>query len=883
MPIAVLKSLSAVLVTLGLFVANPAPANAVPPIPGGGGTNSPSSAPPFQWAQAFGGFGQEHTEATAVDAGGNVYLAGSYSGTVNFGGINLTAVSGSEMFLAKYGTNGGLQWLARSEGRFAEGRGIVVDAAGNVFLTGSFRNSLRLENTSFVAAGSADVFVARYNPAGQLAWATTFGGPGADAGNSLGLDASGNLYVVGDLSGTVDVGTNTLTSAGGSDIFLAQLAATDGTAQWARAMGGPGSDAGGRVAVDGAGNAHVTGYFSSSARFGGTVLTRVGGTDAFLAKYDATGSFRWVRQLGGAGDDAGRAVAVDPSGNIVVAGEFTGQFSIGASSFSGLGGREAFTAKFLPTGALAWGSTSGSSGDDRAWGVSVDAAANVFTMGNIATNGTFGTFKVANPGPGLGLFLTKQDANGKFLWATIAPGNIGDLSGSVSATMGGDVYVAADFTGDTQIGPVTVNTVGASDLLLARLPGIPPVLTTQPQSQTIDVSQPATFTVAARGSGTLNYQWRFNGTNLAGATNSTLVRAAGLTNAGAYSVLVSEAAGFTFSRDAVLTIEILGAPIVLAHPVDQLVSAGGQVTFKVSAKGLAPMAYQWFKDGAPIASATNATYVTPLLTVTDAGSYEVLVSNPLGAVASRPAVLTVVGVPEITAGLANAAIAVGESATFTVGTRGAGLEYVWVCNGEFVPGATNASLTIANAGVNDTGSYTVYVGNSLGLAVTAQATLTVDRAPVIRVSPQPRAVLLGQPAGFSVTAFGEGPLNYQWRRNGVDLPGETSATLNLPATDNRSAGDYAVRVSNTAVPAGIVSANARLQVTGPAATLALAGNQAVLNFAAAPTAFLLEATSDLGPNAVWTVVADLSTVPGNSISLPANPAAGPRFYRLRTP
>lgn len=883
MSTAVLKSLSAVLVTLALLVASPAPVRAVPPIPGGGGTNSPVSAPPFQWAQSFGGIGQEHTEATAVDATGNVYLSGSYSGTVNFGGINLTAATGSEMFLAKYGTNGGLQWLARGTGRSAEGRGISVDAAGNVFLIGSFRNTLLLENTSLVAAGAEDLFVARYSPAGQLQWATSFGGPGTDGGNSIGTDASGNLYIVGDIAGTVSFGTNTLTSAGGSDIFLAQLVAADGTVQWARTMGGAGLDGGGHVAVDPAGFAYVTGYFSGSARFGGTVLTRVGGTDAFLAKYNASGTFLWVRQMGGAGDDAGRDVAVDPDGNIVVAGEFTGQFKIGTSSFGGLGGREAFTAKFLPTGALSWATTSGSTGDDRAWGVSVDAAGNIFTMGNLATNGTFGAFKMANPGPGLGLFITKQDANGKFLWAAIAPGNIGDLSGSVSATAGGDVYVAADFTGDTQVGPFALNNAGATDILLARLPSIRPVLTTQPQSQTIDVSQPATFTVAAIGTGALNYQWRFNGTNLVGATNSTLVRAAGLTNAGTYSVLVSEAAGYAFSRDAVLTIEVLGVPVILSQPVDHLVSAGSQVTYTISAKGLAPVAYQWFKDGAPIAAATNATFVTPLLTVNDTGSYEVLVSNALGAIPSRPGVLTVVGVPEITAGLDNTAIAVGESATFTVGSRGAGLEYVWIFNGEFVPGATNASLTIANAGVNDTGSYTVYVGNSLGLAVTSAATLTVDRTPVIRVQPQPRAVLLGQPATFAVTAFGEGPLNYQWRLNGVDLPGETSATLNLAATGNRSAGDYSVQVSNAAAPAGVSSATARLQVTGPAAALALTGNQAVLSFAASPSAFLLEATTDLGPNAVWTVVADLSTVPGNSLRLPADPAAGPRFYRLRTP
>lgn len=118
--------------------------------------------------------------------------------------------------------------------------------------------------------------------------------------------------------------------------------------------------------------------------------------------------------------------------------------------------------------------------------------------------------------------------------------------------------------------------------------------------------------------------------------------------------------------------------------------------------------------------------------------------------------------------------------------------------------------------------------------------------------------------------------------NNVDLTDETNAVLTVTNAKNISAGDYSVKVSN-ALATSITSSNALLTVTGPACRLALVGGQAVLDFAASPTAFLLEGTDTLGPAAVWTLIADLSTLPGTTISIPANPAAGPRFFRLRAP
>lgn len=394
----------------------------------------------------------------------------------------------------------------------------------------------------------------------------------------------------------------------------------------------------------------------------------------------------------------------------------------------------------------------------------------------------------------------------------------------------------------------------------------------------------ANFSIAVAGPIPLTYQWRQNGLPLAGATNSVLSVTNLLpANAGLYSVVVSNALGFAVSSNATLTVQPAGAPSILTLPADQFASVGTRAMFAATATGVPPLAYQWVKDGTPIPNATNASYTTPVLSINDNATYSVVVSNSLGVTPSRSFLLTVADVPEIVLPLNSRNITSGEFAIFTVNAIGTALDYAWFFNGQLVPGATNASLAIPYASVTNAGSYTVVVGNPLGLAVTSQATLTVDPTPAIPVQPQPRSVLLGSPAAFEVGALGEPPLAYQWRLNAVDLPGETNSVFALARATNSSAGNYSVKVSNAALPAGIISSNALLQVTGPAVNLSLVGNQAVLNFAASPAAFLLECTDGFGPAAVWSVIADLSTLPGNSISILATPAAGPRFYRLRTP
>jgi hypothetical protein len=173
-----------------------------------------------------------------------------------------------------------------------------------------------------------------------------------------------------------------------------------------------------------------------------------------------------------------------------------------------------------------------------------------------------------------------------------------------------------------------------------------PVITAQPQSQTVAVDDNATFTVTASGAPTLGYQWWFNNAILAGATSSSYTRVnAQLVHAGDYSVVVSNHLGSVTSAVAVLTVSTNGIPPnILTPPQSQTVATGDNATFTVTANGTEPLRYQWRFNGENLANATGTSYTRFNAQESHAGSYAVVVTNNAGAVTSAPATLTVIGV-----------------------------------------------------------------------------------------------------------------------------------------------------------------------------------------------------------------------------------------------
>jgi hypothetical protein len=206
----------------------------------------------------------------------------------------------------------------------------------------------------------------------------------------------------------------------------------------------------------------------------------------------------------------------------------------------------------------------------------------------------------------------------------------------VNASLFGFAFTPSNFTNNLSVGPDQAD----KNLLATPVSTSAPTITTQPLSQTVNPGASVSFSVVASGATPLTYQWRFNGVNISGATASTYTRAnVQATNAGSYSVVVSNPYGTATSANATLSVNT--PPVITSQPQGVSVIGGNTATFTVAATGSSPLAYQWRFNGGNIAGATSSSYSRVNAQGADAGNYSVVITNALGAVTSAVAPLTV--------------------------------------------------------------------------------------------------------------------------------------------------------------------------------------------------------------------------------------------------
>lgn len=357
-----------------------------------------------------------------------------------------------------------------------------------------------------------------------------------------------------------------------------------------------------------------------------------------------------------------------------------------------------------------------------------------------------------------------------------------------------------------------------------------PTIVAHPQTTNVPDGNTATFTVSASSSESpLSYQWRRNGSSIPGATSASYTTPANtLADSGArYSVLVSNAGGSVPSNEATLIVTAV-APSIAQQPVPAGVVTGTSATFSVVAQGSAPLTYQWYRDAQAVDGATDSTYTLAAAQIQDNGVvFSVRVTNGAGAVESAPAQLTVTDstvAPVIEIGPTSVSVNEGQTATFNVQATGtAPLTYQWRRNGTAIAGASATSYTTPALAIADGGgTYSVVVSNAAGQVISDEALVTV-LPPVPSITQQPASVSVtaGQAAQFDVVATGQGPLGYQWSRNGGAISGATSASYRIDATALGDSGaTFTVAVSNAG--GRVTSAVASLTVNASAVAPAIA-------------------------------------------------------------
>lgn len=335
------------------------------------------------------------------------------------------------------------------------GGGIAVDAGGNAYITGGTNyTDMPVVNAHQASMkGTENAFVAKLNPNGTLPalFLTYLGGTGTDIGTSIAADSAGNAYVTGSTTsttfpvmtatgGTLYQGVN---GTGATDAFATKIAAAGTTLIWSTYIGGSGDDSGLGIAVDANQNTFVTGS-TTSANLNTVKPTQNangGGSDAFVAEFDVSGTAQFVSYLGGTGADRGTGIALDVDGNPYVAGDTTSAGLATAGAYQGAvkGGTDAFVAHFAGVSTLA---------------MTAAGAPDPVGVGNAVGF----TFTITNQGPDIAtavVFTDTLPGNGTYQSVTPSQGTCSAPAGSTLACSLGQLAVNASATVIVHIAPLT--------------------------------------------------------------------------------------------------------------------------------------------------------------------------------------------------------------------------------------------------------------------------------------------------------------------------------------------------------------------------------------------------------------------------------------------
>lgn len=422
----------------------------------------------FDWVVSSGSSLRDKGFGIDVDAVGNSYVTGYFQGTMVMGTYTLTAIGGEDVFVAKYNSAGNVLW-AFSEGGTGNEQGLALacDSSGNFAITGVYTGAPTFGTTTLSA--NSGYFVAYYNSSGVFQWAEEFGSPGGGIAADVDLDPLGRPVIVGYFTGTENFGTTTLTSTGQNEGFVLRYDAT-GNFDWAVSFGGTLDDYANGVNTDLNGNVFVTGRYNGTAIFGSLPTTTAGGFDVFLTKLDPSGNFLWVAGAGNCpGDDSGEGVDVDAQGNVFITGYIAlGTALFGSSTYLNSSGMEdGFVACYSNSGTFQWAKSFGGTGDDFGADINVSIPGAIFISGFFTNTATIGTTNLTSSG-GKDVLVVMIDTWGNFHWA-LGGGGTGNEIGRSISTGGGYIYFAGltDSTGTYSASAVPNN--GVDDVIVGKI------------------------------------------------------------------------------------------------------------------------------------------------------------------------------------------------------------------------------------------------------------------------------------------------------------------------------------------------------------------------------------------------------------------------------
>jgi Domain of unknown function (DUF4347)/Beta-propeller repeat/FG-GAP-like repeat len=467
----------------------------------------------YLWVKQIGGNDNEAASAISVDNAGNVYTAGTFTGTVDFNpgadAANLTSVRGQSLFINKLDSSGDYLWAKQIGGNgYYYASSINVDSAGNVYTTGNFDGAADFDPgvgiVNLLTGGASNGFLSKLDSSGNYELAQQFTSSSAVAQKVI-TDNAGNVYTTGYFTGTVDFdlgpGIASLTSAGERDLFISKQDSR-GNHLWAKRLGGTDDEFVNGISLDNAGNVYTIGYFYGTTDFDPSAstanLTSVGQYDIFISKLDSNGNYLWAKQFGSVSDDSFKGfhvniggnfhtansvsgISVDITGNVYTTGVFYGTTDFDPSpsiaNLTSPGRYTIFISKLDSSGNYLWAKQLSGSNENSVSGISVDSTGSVYTTGLFTGTTDFDPGAgIANLASGAGqsdIFISKLDSSGNYLWAKQLGGSTRVYARSIRLDSANNVYTTGSFYGvadfDPGAGIANLISAGQSDIFISKL------------------------------------------------------------------------------------------------------------------------------------------------------------------------------------------------------------------------------------------------------------------------------------------------------------------------------------------------------------------------------------------------------------------------------
>jgi len=783
------------------------------------------------WTKKMGSTSNESILAIKTDLAGNQYVAGYFSGTVDFdpgaGVTNLISAGSYDIFIAKYDSEGGLVWAKRVGGSTGNdvAWGIALDASNNIHVTGYFNGLVDFDpgaGTSNMSSLNLDIFVLKLDNSGNFIWSRKMGGSGIDQAYDITVDGAGNVYTTGYFTTAADfdpgAGTVNLT-VGGISVEAVFVSVLNSSGDYVSAKHITGADAltrGLRIRVDASSNIYICGYFGGIVDFdpgAGTVnMTALGSEDAFVLKLNSSFNYVWAKRTGGNDIDRANGMDLDGLGNIIITGQYISTVDFdpnaGTSNMTSVNSNDVYVQKLDVSGNFVWARSLGGTMDEYGYDVKIDQSNEILIAGQFAGTVDF------DPGAGTNLltsagssdvFVTKLTTAGNFIFARKLGGTGTDYVNNISTIASNQIFVGGYFEGtvdfDINAGVSNLSSSGVRDIFLTKwdyctvAPATPGSIS---GSSSVCSGASSIYSVPSV-MGAATYTWTLPAGWSGSSTSTSITAIAG--NTGTITLTASNGCGTTGAVSFPVTVNSIPAtPGTITGNVNvcQGSSSGYSITSVPGATS-----YIWTL---PVGWSGASTTTSITGTVNSSGTITVAATNICGTSSTASLPVMILNAPSTPGAITgNTSVCQGTIGNYTVDPVAGASSYTWSLPGGWSGSSTTNTIS-GTAG--STGTMTVTASNTCGTSGLASLPITVNSIPSVPgIINGNNSVCEGSSSSYDIASV-NGATSYIWSLPNGWIGSSTNemiSTLNATTSGiisviaNNSCGSSAASTINVTV------------------------------------------------------------------------------------